>query len=456
MEVAEAAEEEWEEDNSAGACRACKATFTIINRRHHCRSCGMLFCKACTERRAFIWPHRASRVCEPCFAIHSARALASSDEEDVRVHAVSQVRDVLERTALVGVKLKAMDALLALREGCEGAAVEVAVLECFQQLAQDREVAEAMSGVRAAMEFVRAALLDAVSRGHEQMLLLAAHLHLLFASVEEARRRLVGLGGLGYLLQLAGAPRGSLPMAAQDMLLEALVDLALDPWCAAELYDLEKGVRMLIDQASSPEQSSLQVSALMALVNIADLGTMARLHMVEQGALPVLLARIQDPQGGAARRVAAEVLFALVVERPLAQQVMAMEGTKVVGGLARVLFSNQALKAKNVRLLCGLLARLTAVEEARPAAAQVILSALSDSIAIDGSTASCIHISRCICTIDDVWLLKTVGQDKHAEEQLRLVVSSRLEELAPADAKLLYAKAAALEQITGWKVLPPA
>jgi hypothetical protein len=30
---------------------ACKATFTMIRRRHHCRNCGGLFCGACSSKR---------------------------------------------------------------------------------------------------------------------------------------------------------------------------------------------------------------------------------------------------------------------------------------------------------------------------------------------------------------------------------------------------------------------
>lgn len=82
----------------------------------------------------------------------------------------------------------------------------------------------------------------------------------------------MGEVGMAYLLDLISAARGDLPLKAQDMLLEAVVNLSLDPWCAAELYDHARGIRMLLAQAGLPCRSSLRVSALMALLNIANLG----------------------------------------------------------------------------------------------------------------------------------------------------------------------------------------
>ena len=40
--------EEWALDRNYPQCHLCKATFTLINRRHHCRICALIFCEACT------------------------------------------------------------------------------------------------------------------------------------------------------------------------------------------------------------------------------------------------------------------------------------------------------------------------------------------------------------------------------------------------------------------------
>ena len=36
----------WEDDDNAAACRGCRTEFSLLNRKHHCRSCGRIFCGA--------------------------------------------------------------------------------------------------------------------------------------------------------------------------------------------------------------------------------------------------------------------------------------------------------------------------------------------------------------------------------------------------------------------------
>jgi hypothetical protein len=43
-------EQMWERDESTGRCGRCKASFNVLRRRHHCRSCGLLFCSPCSDR----------------------------------------------------------------------------------------------------------------------------------------------------------------------------------------------------------------------------------------------------------------------------------------------------------------------------------------------------------------------------------------------------------------------
>lgn len=39
----------WTDDNSVNSCHNCKIDFTFLNRRHHCRLCGKIFCSVCTD-----------------------------------------------------------------------------------------------------------------------------------------------------------------------------------------------------------------------------------------------------------------------------------------------------------------------------------------------------------------------------------------------------------------------
>jgi hypothetical protein len=40
----------WIPDDSFDTCMNCEEEFTLIRRRHHCRLCGWIICKACSSR----------------------------------------------------------------------------------------------------------------------------------------------------------------------------------------------------------------------------------------------------------------------------------------------------------------------------------------------------------------------------------------------------------------------
>ena len=39
----------WDDDASALRCAACRVAFSFRRRKHHCRACGKVLCKACTD-----------------------------------------------------------------------------------------------------------------------------------------------------------------------------------------------------------------------------------------------------------------------------------------------------------------------------------------------------------------------------------------------------------------------
>jgi hypothetical protein len=61
---------DWEPDAASDTCRACSTRFTLLQRRHHCRACGRLFCAACTSQRRplpFVeLSDKPVRVCDGC------------------------------------------------------------------------------------------------------------------------------------------------------------------------------------------------------------------------------------------------------------------------------------------------------------------------------------------------------------------------------------------------------
>lgn len=58
----------------ASHCQGCSSQFTFINRKHHCRRCGGLFCNSCTQQRMALRGQGDSpvRICEPCKALEEA------------------------------------------------------------------------------------------------------------------------------------------------------------------------------------------------------------------------------------------------------------------------------------------------------------------------------------------------------------------------------------------------
>ena len=65
----------WVDDDETTQCMACKALFTFVRRRHHCRRCGGLFCGSCSSRKFPLLSlgfSEAVRVCDKCFTICTA------------------------------------------------------------------------------------------------------------------------------------------------------------------------------------------------------------------------------------------------------------------------------------------------------------------------------------------------------------------------------------------------
>ncbi|KAG2013500.1 ankyrin repeat domain-containing protein 50 [Coprinopsis cinerea AmutBmut pab1-1] len=73
---------QWERDEAVQQCRECQRRFNFINRRHHCRKCGRIFCDRCSSNRVLLDPsdivHDPSlphppastspqRVCQGCY-----------------------------------------------------------------------------------------------------------------------------------------------------------------------------------------------------------------------------------------------------------------------------------------------------------------------------------------------------------------------------------------------------
>lgn len=60
----------WIPDGEALKCMCCQTShFSVVNRRHHCRACGIVVCNACSSK-SFILEgisKKAVRVCDTCY-----------------------------------------------------------------------------------------------------------------------------------------------------------------------------------------------------------------------------------------------------------------------------------------------------------------------------------------------------------------------------------------------------
>ncbi|KAL6061854.1 early endosome antigen 1 [Balamuthia mandrillaris] len=62
--------ENWQPDSEVSKCNKCGKGFSLINRKHHCRNCGYIFCDNCTSYRLRLLDkgHKDPvRVCTSCF-----------------------------------------------------------------------------------------------------------------------------------------------------------------------------------------------------------------------------------------------------------------------------------------------------------------------------------------------------------------------------------------------------
>ena len=66
---------DWISDETVSHCQLCSIEFGFSKRRHHCRSCGKIFCADCSEYKQQVWEKKTGapqltgevRVCRSCF-----------------------------------------------------------------------------------------------------------------------------------------------------------------------------------------------------------------------------------------------------------------------------------------------------------------------------------------------------------------------------------------------------
>lgn len=68
-EVSEVSTRTWQRNKEVLTCPTCPTKFSSTNRKHHCRSCGMIYCDKCSAKKSKTASSKKPvRVCNGCFA----------------------------------------------------------------------------------------------------------------------------------------------------------------------------------------------------------------------------------------------------------------------------------------------------------------------------------------------------------------------------------------------------
>jgi hypothetical protein len=83
----------WEDDATALVCCRCKNPFSMLRRKHHCRSCGQIFCDPCTQSKTSL-PNmnivEKVRVCDECLWISSVLQYAPQKDKILRICVIGE------------------------------------------------------------------------------------------------------------------------------------------------------------------------------------------------------------------------------------------------------------------------------------------------------------------------------------------------------------------------------
>lgn len=84
---------EWLPDHETNTCMSCDSLFTLIKRRHHCRSCGKIFCGDCCRQKAKLLylDNKEARVCSNCFNLLEYTLLNNEIDDNNTTSIVNQV-----------------------------------------------------------------------------------------------------------------------------------------------------------------------------------------------------------------------------------------------------------------------------------------------------------------------------------------------------------------------------
>ncbi|KAL2711792.1 RUN and FYVE domain-containing protein 2-like isoform X6 [Vespula squamosa] len=75
----------WADDRQVTHCKGCNREFNITRRKHHCRNCGNIFCKNCSDNTMSLTENsKQVRVCDECYVLLVGRYSIYEENEERR------------------------------------------------------------------------------------------------------------------------------------------------------------------------------------------------------------------------------------------------------------------------------------------------------------------------------------------------------------------------------------
>jgi hypothetical protein len=111
-------------DGSLPFCFGCKSRFSLFTWRHHCRACGLIFCRKCSGAKlrlppAFQHGSRPVRVCDLCAAFGAVRGSGCGDMDDASLLSPALLHRTITALTLVDNSAVAQDRRARVRAACE-------------------------------------------------------------------------------------------------------------------------------------------------------------------------------------------------------------------------------------------------------------------------------------------------------------------------------------------------